>query len=1152
MKKIFCLLFSFFIIQIFYGQTTLIPDANFEQALIDLGYDTGSPDGSVPTSNIANVITLNVSNKNINDLTGIEDFTDLEELSCSFNVFYFGLDVSHNVNLRFLDCNYSGASNLDLSNNPKLEHLNCQWDEQTNLDLSNNPELTYLSCGHCSITDLDLSNNPKLGDLYCQGNKFTQIDLSANPGLTTLDFSSNNILSIDLSGNTKLRSVNCGYTPLTTLDLSIFPDLYSFSCYYNSFTDLDFTYNPNISNVSCQNCLITSLDLSGCQNLSYLNCSDNTLNYLNIKNGNNTSFTYLNTSNNPNLSCIIVDDQNYSQLNWVSSSSFKTDDWTAYSNNSCDKKISGTVYFDENNNCVKDDEEKLLSGVIIELNDNNKSLFGTTNVNGHFEISVDTNTDYHADIISYPNMDLLKGYCPSDGYTINSGPAETSVGDLDFGLDLNLCPVVSADISVDRLRRCFRNNATITYKNDGPEDLLNAEVYIDFPEYVKLVSASENITLTDAENDIYMISIDTIHRFSSGKISLIDSVVCGMEEIRGYTQCIKTWITPKLYCTETKDTTGWDKSSIKVPDHVYCDEDSARFTIVNCGRNMQTSNNYRLYYNNELAYTGTFRLNSGDSLKLSVPADGSTIRLEADQHPKHPGKSRPRASVEGCGTTDPQNISSGFILQAPKDDLDMDVSEKCLIISDSYDPNDKEVSPAGITENHYVPEDEPLYFTVQFQNTGTDTAYKVVIVDTLSNQLDISTLYILGSSHNMEYQLTGDSIPVLEFTFENIDLPDSNVNEMASHGYVSFFLNPSDVIVPGTTISNFADIFFDFNSAIRTDTTMVTALDTTLSSNKSISIKEIQIQYDCKTYSSINIITSSAYTSPSGMLLTSGGLYNDTVLNHTGCDSIISINLQIKSPTYADITASACNYYVSPSKKYVWANSGQYADTISNHCNSDSIITINLTVNNSDKTEKIVVACKNYLSTGGKYYDNSGTYYDTLKNTSGCDSIIKTILFITSLNKAVSMNGTVLVANSDFAQYQWLDCNNGFSMINGATTQYFKPVFDGKYAVQLIQDECIDTSACMDVIVTGINENSFMNNIVVFPNPVEKSTYIVFDKIYNNIDIEIQTLSGQVIYTNTFYSTNKTEFEIPGPSGYYIVSILTGEGDLAKVSLLKK
>ena len=90
------------------GQTTAIPDANFEQALIDLGYDTGTPDGSVPTANINGVTSLYVNGENISDLTGIEDFTALTYLDCGSNPLG-SLDVSQNTALNYLDCQSNGT-----------------------------------------------------------------------------------------------------------------------------------------------------------------------------------------------------------------------------------------------------------------------------------------------------------------------------------------------------------------------------------------------------------------------------------------------------------------------------------------------------------------------------------------------------------------------------------------------------------------------------------------------------------------------------------------------------------------------------------------------------------------------------------------------------------------------------------------------------------------------------------------------------------------------------------------------------------------------------------------------------------------------------------------------------------------------------------
>ena len=96
-----------------FGQLTMIPDANFEQELINLGYDTGTLNGSVPTANIDTVTGLELGNLNISDLTGIEDFTDLIYLECEGNNL-ITLDLSHNPNLESLHCSFNKLSCLNL------------------------------------------------------------------------------------------------------------------------------------------------------------------------------------------------------------------------------------------------------------------------------------------------------------------------------------------------------------------------------------------------------------------------------------------------------------------------------------------------------------------------------------------------------------------------------------------------------------------------------------------------------------------------------------------------------------------------------------------------------------------------------------------------------------------------------------------------------------------------------------------------------------------------------------------------------------------------------------------------------------------------------------------------------------------------------
>lgn len=135
----------------------------------------------------------------------------------------------------------------------------------------------------------------------------------------------------------------------------------------------------------------------------------------------------------------------------------------------------------------------------------------------------------------------------------------------------------------------------------------------------------------------------------------------------------------------------------------------------------------------------------------------------------------------------------------------------------AYDPNDKLVSPArpDSTESNYTAFDESLNYTIRFQNTGNDTAYNVLITDKVSPRLDWQSYQPLGSSHTHTMNIDRDG--TISFYFNNIYLPDSTTNEPASHGYVSFSMLADAAISELDTISNHANIYFDQNKPIITN-----------------------------------------------------------------------------------------------------------------------------------------------------------------------------------------------------------------------------------------------------------------------------------------------------------------------------------------------
>lgn len=137
-----------------------------------------------------------------------------------------------------------------------------------------------------------------------------------------------------------------------------------------------------------------------------------------------------------------------------------------------------------------------------------------------------------------------------------------------------------------------------------------------------------------------------------------------------------------------------------------------------------------------------------------------------------------------------------------------------LEVRGSYDPNDLHVFPEADLETELVDAGSRLTYVVRFQNTGTDTAFAVRIVDTLDGDLDVSSLTIEAASHPLEWNI--ESKGIVTFRFANIMLLDSNTSEPASHGFVKFSVNPKPANAP---VSNQAAIYFDFNAPIFTNTT---------------------------------------------------------------------------------------------------------------------------------------------------------------------------------------------------------------------------------------------------------------------------------------------------------------------------------------------
>lgn len=774
------------------AQIVNIPDANFKNALLNHNpvIDTNG-DGEIQVSEAETVSVLNLYNKNISDLTGVEAFVNIEVLDCKNNLLsainisqnpylldldisynsVVTIDVSQNQNLTDLDVDSNLLTTLNVTDNPQLTTLECGYNELATLDTSQNLNLTFLYCQANSLSTLDVSNNPILQYIFCGANQLTFLDFSQNANLelidaytnqltnfvignnntslisinvadnqlTSIDVSqipslevlwcfTNQIININVSNNPALRALHCNNNQLTNLDVSQTPDLKDLwihnnqidninvsqnteltmlLCDNNPLTTIDVSQNANLKGIKFSNTLISEIDLSNNPSLCAVEGENNFfLDYVNIKNGNNTELTNancnvplvsngLNLLNNPNLEFVCVDDANFAATNFTNVSPQATFIEDCSIANGDLNHITGTVkYDDENNGC--DGGDFGIGGLLVNTTDGTNN-FATTTINtGDYNLTVAENT-YTTTVLGLSPYFTLSPAQTVDTFT---GFNQTEIADFCIAPTTTANDVAVTFVPLNAARPGFEARYKLVYENVGTTEL-SGNVELDFDgTLVTFVEA------TPAETSI------------------------------------------------NGNTISWDYSNLN-PFETRTIEvifDVAEPPVVEQG--------------DVLPYIATINPVSGDA--------------------------------------------------APDDN----VFQLNQIAVNSFDPNDKQV-----LEGYQVlieDADEYLHYVVRFQNMGTASAINVRVQDALDEKLDWTTFKVLDASHAMETQLVNGSI---DFIFDNINLPTATSDPEGSQGFVAFKVKPVSTVQLNDVVANAADIYFDFNAAIVTNTVFTKFVD---------------------------------------------------------------------------------------------------------------------------------------------------------------------------------------------------------------------------------------------------------------------------------------------------------------------------------------
>jgi len=199
----------------------------------------------------------------------------------------------------------------------------------------------------------------------------------------------------------------------------------------------------------------------------------------------------------------------------------------------------------------------------------------------------------------------------------------------------------------------------------------------------------------------------------------------------------------------------------------------------------------------------------------------------------------------------------------------------------------------------------------------------------------------------------------------------------------------------------------------------------------------------------------------------------------------------------------------------------------------------------------VVNACYYYTWINGMTYTSSNdSDVFIIPNANGCDSVVTLNLTIGILDTSVTETASTLTSNTAGALYQWLDCDNSYSEIPGATNQSFTPSGYGNYAVKVFRSNCADTSNCHSILYNGNDEYSPSNNIAVFPNPSTENFNVEMESTCDTIAVAVYNQNGQLIKRFSEYNIQSLFISLDGPDGIYYV-VFTSEKESVCKKLVK-
>ncbi len=472
----------------------------------------------------------------------------------------------------------------------------------------------------------------------------------------------------------------------------------------------------------------------------------------------------------------------------------------------CDgKAVVATVISDYNDNCQANSSDGFAEGILVRLSGNIQQTLRSTKANGNANFVFLGTGSFTLSLPQFPSVNWE--ICQDTLTFLADTIPQDTIRATFFVTPLIQCPQLTVDLGLPSFfRGCLAPSPMqVVTRNIGTIPAEDARVAVIMPDGMELMTSTP--PLNAQSGDTLFFDLGELVPFQASTVSMVVRTTCAAVET-GTALCLEAFATFANPCPITTP----PASEIRLFSECMNDT-TVRFTIKNVGdAPTQALHEYVIIEDEVILHTQPFNLEPLGSLDVDVQSNGATYRMEAT---KYDDGTLTATAVENCN-----GFMPGFITAYWLNDGLRDYDFDCREIRNAYDPNQKTAIPTGVGPEYLLAANKTIQYTIDFQNTGTDTAFRVQLLDILPEQLDVNSFRPGFSSHPYTWEIRGAD--TLEVLFYPIMLPDSNVNEATSHGWFSFEINQRPNLPDGTTIENRAAIVFDYNPPIITNTVLHT------------------------------------------------------------------------------------------------------------------------------------------------------------------------------------------------------------------------------------------------------------------------------------------------------------------------------------------